>query len=770
MRRTPPYFSLTLALLFSAAFVAPAQAADERKFQGKTIAEWVADFGGSFSERQKATRALVEAGTAAVPTLVGLVKNGAPTMGQAMQTLAKIGPAARPALKVFIPLLRDRGRKPPKGWTWNVTPRQLALSHVRLMAWAGKDLVPVLLSIAMSKDEDESIRTRAARALGGMGTGGEPALRTLTRSESAEVRKTAHIARAENAPQGKKEYFAQLLEQEPCDVHADTYLSRAKGIVNGGKLDPLTERVKMGLRESLGEKPDTELAMTLARILSDQLAGTALCWAAPVDGVRSMWPRENPKESFHTLRDVLALGFRAAEKGSARRREFGEALARLCLLLGDWKRMNRVLVAIGEKPVSAKGRKWMTAPPSDWKNLAANWTSADESMRSGTSTLVLAFEKDGKPLAGTHVLIKEAPRPQRGFTSGIRADMLLLETQPLGRFRGGFGYRGQDRAKTRYAVSDTNGVVRFEKLPAIPVKLEVLVPTANFKEPGAEWELWMEVKRGVFKVASNRPGPNTQSSQSPPGQVVLEKGKITRYPKLVVKSRSGLNINDFASVDRKRFTLTWRMASTSATEERLRYEVELALSAPSQHPHYLPATPTIATDRATVSKTSWPLGEKGVGDIQLVAGNFYWVQVTAYDEKDTVAFRSPKARFWVPWEHRASDAPAGGRVGSRDTVPITHGKWWRGSTDYGDGTKENLRQQVARFLKTRKKAFEYEYVRLGSAWLDWRDGKPKKARSELARLMKPLPAGNVARATAAWLIAQIDAGGKCPKRLNFVVP
>lgn len=769
MSRTIPYTSLVFVFLLSTALATPGRSAEEQKFDGKTIAEWVADFEGSFQERQRAIRTLAEAGKAAVPTLVRLIEKGTSTMGQAMQTLGKIGPAARPAVPLLVELIRDRERKSPEGWTWNVTPRQLALSNVRSMEWAAEDLVPVLLAVALAKDEDETTRTRATYALGGMGAAGRPALRQLARSESAEVRKSAHNALAENAPQGKEEYFAQLLEQEPCDTNADDYLSRTKGIVNAGKLHPLTERVKMGLRECLEEKPDTELAMTLARILSNQLASTSLCWAAPTDSSRSMWARENPKESFHTLREVLDIGFKAAKKGSARRREFGEALARLHLLLGDWRGMNRALVAIGEKPVSARGRKWLAAPPSDWKDLAANWQAAEESMRSGTATLIVELEKDGKPLAGAHVLIKEAPKPQKVFHSGIAADTLFLSPEPLGRFTGGFGYLGADRARTRYAVADAKGVVRLEKLPAIPLKLEVLVPTANFEEPGSEWELWMEVERGVFKVASNRPGPNTLSAQTPPGQVVLIEGKTTRYPKLIVRPRSGLNINDYASVDAKRFTLTWRAPPSASTGASLRYEVELALSAPQEHPDSVPGTPTLATGKETLSGTSWPLAEKGVGGIALVAGNFYWVQVTAYDGNDELAFRSPKTRFSVPWEHRASEAPVSdGYAGTRDSVPITHGKWWRGSADYGDGTKENLRQRVERFLKTKKKAFEYEYVLLGSAWLAWRDGKPDSAKAELERLVKPLPDGNVAKATAAWLIGQLETGKTCPKRLNFV--
>ena len=750
-------------------------AQEASKEDEKTVDEWIADLQGSFRERQAATRSLAKIGAPAVPPLLKLFKERKAMMGQAMQVFAKMGPAARPALAALVEVI-EADIPNPEGWTWSATPRELALSEVGSMEWAAGELVPILYRIAASTEEDTGARRRATLSLGGMGPSGVAALKKLIRGDSVEVRRMAHLKLAEAFPEGQKEYFSQLLEQDPCDPSANTYLSHVKGVINAGVLDPLTERVKSGLRVCLRERPDPELAMTLARILSDQLANTALCWASPVDGVRSMWARENPKESFHSLREVLELGFEASEEGTTLRREFGDALARLALLLGDWDGMNRALVAIGEEPIAVEKRPWLSAPPTEWKGIGSAWQEADKEVRSGSASLVVECEKDGQPLQGVHVLIKELPPPpkaesRRVFRSGIRADTLFLRTQPLPRLGGGFGYQGQDRSRTRYGVTDEKGIVRLSGLRAVPVKLEVLVPTSNFHEAGAEWELWMEVSPGAFRVASNRPGPNTQSSAEPPGQVVLVDGETTRYPKLIVRPRTGLNINDYARVDPETFSLTWGASVPADAGADWQYDVELGLSAPADDPSFLPSTPTLRSGKERVRDKRFPISERGVGGVRLVPGNFYWVQVTALGENDRVAFRSTKTRFWVPWSHRKSQKPMSGfHRGERETVPISHGKWWRGSSTYGDGTKENLRQRVERFLKTRREAFEYEYVLLGEAWLDWRDGDAAKARAALERLMKPLPEGNVVRATAAMLLDRLTSDKSCPKRLNFVGP
>ncbi len=167
---------------------------------------------------------------------------------------------------------------------------------------------------------------------------------------------------------------------------------------------------------------------------------------------------------------------------------------------------------------------------------------------------------------------------------------------------------------------------------------------------------------------------------------------------------------------------------------------------------------------------AWPLGKRGVGDLRLEPGNIYTLQVTARDGRGEVIARSALTRVWVPWEHRACDPPVVESRGARDSVPITHGKWWRGSSSYGDGTKENLMQMIDRFLRDRPRAFERECVQMGKAWIDWRDGDLAGARKQLKELVEKIPRTSVAHATSAWLLKRMDDGAKCPKRLSFVAP
>ena len=166
-----------------------------------------------------------------------------------------------PALPRLLELLRGE-IEAPEGWTWNVTPQMLTLSESKHFGWAAEKIVPILYQVAIDEKAESGSRTRATSSLIGLGDKGLAKLRLLTGSSSREVRKQAHYALAERAPQGREAYFAELLEEEPCDHAADDYLSHTKKIVNAGKLHPLTERTKVGIRECLEKDPDPELAMT----------------------------------------------------------------------------------------------------------------------------------------------------------------------------------------------------------------------------------------------------------------------------------------------------------------------------------------------------------------------------------------------------------------------------------------------------------------------------------------------------------------------------
>lgn len=763
VRISRPAFLVVLCLTI--AFVASG-AAREQQFEGRTLDEWIAQLGSDFQKRREAQKTLAKIGASAVPALVALIEKHDPRCGAAFEALGQMGPVARDALPAMLRVAEEKNWKTPEGWRWNVSPRQLVFSSLGKMSWASAQLIPLFRGVAANASEPVSIRTRATAALKGMGKDAIPVLRELSGSELDELREAAHYALYPLLKMEPKEYFAQVLEENPCDTNAAEYLGRTKGRYNIGRLDPLTERVKTALRERLRKSPDPEIAWTLVSIIQDQLSATGLQWAAPSDSYSSRSDRENPKESYATLAKVAELGFRHSEKDSDLWRRLGTGLAKLRLLQGDWAGMNAVLKRLGQKPIDRKMRPFLAAPPTDWKDLRKNWQRCDGKMRSGTSALIVKIEKGGKGLRGVHILLKEAPKPQRVFRTGWRVDTLFASPEPFERHLDSFGYRGQDRPLTRYGVSDESGVVRFSKLPAMKSKIEVLVPTSNFPEPGPGWELWMEVEPGKFQLASGRPGPNTVRSDSPLAVVELEEGKTAEYPPLVVRPKLTFNIHDFARADRESFVLTWSRVGSPSKARGISYALEMTLSAVAESPRH-GSPPVLQSTKTTVRGDRWPVGEKGVGGLRLEPGNIYAFQINAFDAEGQLLARSPRVRVWVPWEHRASDPPIV-NDDPRSSVPITHRKWWRGSSSYGDGKEENLRQQVERFLLEKRKAFEYEYVEMGKAWLDWRDGDRENARKQLLQLVAKLPAGNVARATSAWLIEQIDQGARCPKRLQFV--
>jgi len=209
--------------------------------------------------------------------------------------------------------------------------------------------------------------------------------------------------------------------------------------------------------------------------------------------------------------------------------------------------MNVTLEALGQKPIPEDRRRWLCAPPLVWlADLESQWTAADESMRSGNCALEFRIVKDGKGLKGAHVLVKKVPKPTNYFSTDIPIDTLFFMPYPLNVYGpyGSFGYKGKDRMQTRYAVSDESGVVRFEKLPHIPIKIEVLVPTSNFEEAAREWELWMEVEPGKYRIAK-RYGEGAIDTLTPPAVVRLKEGETVHYPKLVVKRASGLKVKEW---------------------------------------------------------------------------------------------------------------------------------------------------------------------------------------------------------------------------------
>ncbi|MCF7975179.1 MAG: M56 family metallopeptidase [Phycisphaerae bacterium] len=742
----------------------------EKSYHGRTIEQWIAQWDTrNYQDIQKATTALKEIGGPVVPFMLNELKQNGTHASYARMVLGGMGPEAEPALDWLIQTALDNQDRDPQD-----KQRTHALICLTDMTWAQERLQPVFETVVMDSDSSESIRMSALSGLGKIGMPARTVIEKVAQVGSSRLKETAHMILADKLSQAgdmsKQDYFSQIIMQNPFDTSVPRLLTSDKGIVNLGKPHALTQTVKQRIRARLSQTPDAPLAMTLATIIQNGLISTELEWAAPTDSSSGQWNREDPVESFHTLGEALQIGFAHAEQGSDLRMQCGLALARQALLMGDWGRMNQRLQSLGQAPVPAQDRAWLPAPPTDWQTgLRAQWQTCDESMRSGPCSLEFQVEKGGQGLSGVHVLVKRAPEPSRVFSTGIAADTLFLAPYPLKTFSEAFGYMGPDRSKTRYAVTDATGRVRFDRLPEIPIKIEVLVSTGNFKEPGSSWDLWMEVEPGEFKMARRFGGPETVSPIEPPAVVTLKPGETVQYPKLVVRPVFALNIADWDRVDKDDFVLAWQGMDDSFIEkEGIHYELDMHLCAPSQSPDRADDTNQIVqTVKQSLTQNQWPVGERGVNGLPLCPGNIYMFEVRAVDAQDTVVARWPKTRVWVPWTHRKSPAPVT-RDMDRMGPPIYNTVWHRGSFDYGDGTEETLRQKTARLIQEAPDAFEWEYLKLGKAWLDWDDGGVDSAKEQLARLIAALPRGNLVKGTAVSLLEQLKQGDKAPRRLTFV--
>jgi hypothetical protein len=728
---------------------------------------------GSYERRQAAIKEVVAIGEPAVPGLLEMILDPGGSF-EAQNALRLMGPKARAALPRLIEVAQARPpSRPADSQPAGSSPRLTALIVLQGMGWASGELIPVLQKIADDPQEEERVRTVAVSGLGKMGRDAVPILRKYADGPEGQFRETARsvlsVLLQEQGIQTREQYYTSLIEADPFGPKVPEYLMSTKGIINAGRTHPLTEKIKAAYRARLKEKPDPELALALATIIQRQLAGTQIEWAAPTDRGSSQWLRENPAESYVTMAEALTSGFEQAEKGSDLRQTIGVGLARLRLLQGDWQGMNRVLTQLAWAAIPAESRAFLAAPPVQWdKDLRKQWTACDERMRSGDCGLVLRIEKDGKGLRGAHVLVKEWKPPGNVWYSGIASDTLFFAPQPLVLYgREAFGYGGGDRAMTRYAVTDDTGEVKFEKLPEIHIKIEVLVPTGNFAEAGRGWDLWMETAPGKMKRAIVGGDPEAVDRSEPPAVAELESGKTIRYPRLVVLPQLDLSVDDWSGVDPKTFEISWPELPAQPGEQ-ITYELEMILTGPDEHPgltaEYLRP---VESSRETVSTNRWAVGAKGVGGKKLYPGNLYAFGVVACDQGGKILSRSPRKRVWVPWGYRVCDPPMT-VVKTDERSPIQVETWFRGSFNYGNGRSETLEERVARFLREYPKAFEREYVEVGKAWLDWHAGRTADAEAQLKKLVEGLPEGSVPRNTAVWLLGQMKEGKSPVKRLILV--
>ena len=745
--------------------------ADEVRYEGRTIDEWMAQWDSRVSDNiDAATNALIKIGRPAVPRMAEEVKKRTNHGWHAVGVLAKMGPEAEEAIPWLIEAALDKDLRFGDGRPSPAAYRGTVLYSLSKMTWAKDRVIPVLQRIAQDGEEDPDVRASAIWALTNVPKEAMPILAKLTEAEDRRIRDSARSAIAQvmdkEGQVTKSDYYTQLIEKDPFDPSVPQYLWSTKGIINLGHPHPLTQKIKKLYRQRLSTEPDPELAWRLATIIQNGLRNTNLEWAAPAGGGTVRSPREDPAESYVTLAEVLELGFRHAQPNSQLWSKFSIALAKLRLLQGDWVRMNATLKNLGQEPIPAKSRPWLAAPPDDWQDdLHTKWQVADESMRSGDCSLEFKIEKDGKGLKGVHFLVKRAPEPTNVTYTGISTDTLFFAPYPLKDF-GSFGYRAKDRPLTRYAISDKSGIVRFDRLPDIPVKVEVLVPTSNFPEAISNWDLWMEVEPGKFKIAKIYGGADAVGAGKPPAPEELRQGETVRYPRLVVRPTFRLNIKDWQRVDSDDLVLSWEGLDSLMVDKGLRYELIMSLSAPGDPHLSVEHAPVIKSAKLVTKQKQWPVGAKGVGGLRFEAGNIYMFEVRAIDESGTVVARWPRTRVWVPWGYRQSDPPftysyiGPDRPDRQDKPPIYERVWYR-----------YPKEKTIRFIRDYPNAFEHEHARLGKAWLDWHEGDRDGARQQLQRLTEELPKGNVVRGTAIWLLQQMDENKrplKRHRRLNFV--
>jgi hypothetical protein len=765
----------------------------EVRFEGRTVAEWIADWDSTDSTTtQNAKRALTAIGAPAVNELAKVIQRGGRASTMAIQTLTEMGPAARDALPMLLEIAASPPGPNPTGWSAGVSIRDYVVSNARNMGWAAGEWIPVLERIVNNAAEPERTRQYAVVALGGMGAAAEPILERMTTGEDAFVRKWSVEALAtilESTGRSKAALYEEVINRNVFDPNVPDFLVRMQGRYNNGSPNPLTQRVKAQLRQRLAEQPDAQTAFALATIIRNGLANTDLMFAAPSDSYRSQYDREDPAENYGTLAAALEIALAHAAKDSELAGRAGRSLARLRLLQGDWEGMNAAVSRIGQPPIPADVRATLPAPPFDWTNLRDDWQPADEAVRTGTAAIELQFEKDGQPLAGAHVLVKRRPAPDTSgqlSRTGIRADTFFLSTQPLeSEPYDAFGYRASDRAMTRYAVSDASGKIHIEKLPAIPIVVEVLIPTSNFSEPGQNWDLLMELSPGALHptwiqpTTSRRGGPATQPATPQPGErpplpsvsrrdgpavVMLTDGETLKYPKFIVRQQLRLNVAEWSPIDANDFVLRW--AATTDDQAFDHYEVEMMLTAPCETPSVLSEQRAIRSTTEEAIDTQWPVGQEGVGGQRLRPGNIYMFEVRAVDREKKVLARLPRTRVWVPWSRRETAPPIVDR-GPRG-VPFFDQMWWNTGVQTAGGARVDNRQLIAEFLTKNANAFEYDYVRLGRAWLQCLDGQVDAGRAELEKLVAELPAGNVVRGTARELLRKLTAGEELSKRFEFV--
>ncbi len=772
------------------------------------VDSWLRD--PSIAGRERTASQLVKLGAPVVPAMERLLVERSPAMALALQTLCRVGEAARPALPRMLAVLTDRDFVDPEGHPPHVTARGVLLEAIGDASWAAKELVPPLAAVARDGRETEWVRIKAVLALGPMGSEALPILTEwigssrsdpLLRSWSLHALKDLEATDLETATKllqpiaddprdplqdlalhrlfalrdkagvrTRRDSYSALIDAHPFDEKVRGWLMCAEERDDPhwpDRPDPLVQATKRRWRERLAQAPDAELAWQLAGVLDDQLHGNELGYC----GSLVYTPRERSGENHETLAQALRLAQQLAEKRSPTWQRATRAQAKLALLRGDWDGMNAELAELGQPPLPADRRPWLAPPPKDWSDLADHWQPCDAVLRSGDCAFEVSVETDGRGARGAHVLLREMPPETNVFSTGYDPRTLFNDSTPLGWGRppdpSGFGYEGDDRNQCRYAVTGDDGIARFERLPAIEVAIEVMIPTANFEETFSRWDLYVRQPDGSLELDHYRWREGFR----------LAAGATVQGPRLVVRPHRSLNVANGEALAASEFELEWPTLPETPTSGAVRYEVELAVSFPPCELLVMnaDAMPRLSTATAQTRGSTWPLRAQGVGGLKLVPGNVYLVQVTAIDERGASLSRFGRVWCYVPWSHRVATGPLVRDLASEpaefdDFPPIEPELWHLGEFHDSSGRVETLPERLERFLRERPAAFEVEYVRVARAWLAWRDGQVDAARAELSELAAALPGGNVAGETARELLRKIERGDAPEPKLRYVAP
>jgi HEAT repeat protein len=169
---------------------------------GRTAAQALAKIGpaaipaliGALKDRDEetqsdATRALSLMGQAAVPALMKALRDEESTVRKgAAHALTRIDPTAKEAIRALIATLENKKE--------DARERAKAASALGFIGHAARDAIPLLITMLRNKNEDPRVRGGVARALGRIGTAAEGAIPDLiavlrNKKEDADVRDAA---------------------------------------------------------------------------------------------------------------------------------------------------------------------------------------------------------------------------------------------------------------------------------------------------------------------------------------------------------------------------------------------------------------------------------------------------------------------------------------------------------------------------------------------------------------------------------------------------